>query len=196
MTSPRLMLISGVFLIVGGFVALLAPLAASLAATLSVGWFFLIQGGVGLWAAFQDATDRWWQLAMGVLGIVLGLSFIINPVGGIVSLTLFVGAVLMASGGTRLWMAYRGSFGVPRWVLILSGFASLLLGLFMAFGAFGAGAVILGIVIAFEMVSMGAALVAMGWRGKAPSASSSDTSDAPAVMPGSDHSAAGTPRHA
>ncbi|MGR3492415.1 MAG: HdeD family acid-resistance protein [Shimia sp.] len=168
MTSPRLMIVAGIVLILGGVFAIIAPLAASLAVTLFVGWFFIIQGGIGLYAAFKDSTDRGWQIAMSLLGLLLGLSFILNPLGGLFSLTIVVGAIFAASGATRLWMAYKGSFGVPRWVLILSGIASLALGALMMFGTFGPGAVALGFIIAFEMLSMGTGLVAMGWRGDDP----------------------------
>ncbi|MGR3468570.1 MAG: HdeD family acid-resistance protein [Shimia sp.] len=168
MTSPRLMIVAGIVLILGGVLAIVAPLAASLAATLFVGWFFVVQGAIGLYAAYKDSTDRGWQIAMSLLGLVLGVSFILNPLGGLFSLTIVIGAIFAASGAARLWMAYRGSFGVPRWVLILSGVASLALGGIMMFGVFGPGAVALGFLIAFEMLSMGTALVAMGWRGDDP----------------------------
>ncbi|MGR3434597.1 MAG: HdeD family acid-resistance protein [Shimia sp.] len=168
MTSPRLMLISGIVLLIGGVLGLLAPLAASLAATLFVGWFFLIQGALSLWAAFKDATDRLWQAVMGVLGLILGVSFIANPLGGILSLALFVGIVLAASGATRLWMAWKGTFGTPRWALILSGLASLVLGAMMVVGIFGPAPVILGLLISLEMLFMGIALIAMRWRGDTP----------------------------
>ncbi|MEL7301245.1 MAG: DUF308 domain-containing protein [Pseudomonadota bacterium] len=177
MTSARWTLISGIILTLGGFLGILAPLAVSFTATLFVGWIFLFQGGLGLYAAFKDADDRGWQLVMAILGIVLGLSFIINPLGGLLSLTLFVGILLASSGALRLWMAYRGSFGLPRWVLILGGVASFALGVIMMFGLAGSGPAILGLLISLEMVMMGSALVAMGWRGKAAAPQTADRED-------------------
>lgn len=168
MTSSRWMLLSGIFLLIGGAIGIVAPLAVSLAATLFVGWFFLIQGAMGLYAAFMDPKDRLWQAAMGILGLLLGMSFVANPLSGVLSLTLLVGIMLAASGVIRLWMAYGGAFPVPRWVLIFGGLASLLLGMVMMFGIFGSGAAVLGLLISLEMLMMGSALVAMGWNSPAP----------------------------
>jgi uncharacterized membrane protein HdeD (DUF308 family) len=144
------------------------PFAASLAVTTLVGLFFLVSGILQLWLAFGNAGDpqRLWHGLTGLLGIVAGIFLLANPLQGLVSLTLILGVVFLVTGIARLVMAWRLRDRPMFWLILLSGAVSTLLGI-MIFGNFAAAATaLLGLLLGFQLIAEGAALVALGLLGR------------------------------
>jgi uncharacterized membrane protein HdeD (DUF308 family) len=154
------MMIAGIVLILGGVFALLAPLAVSIAITLIVGVSFLVGGLVNAWAALQDTEDRIAHGIFAVLGLILGISFIANPLGGVISLTVLAGLLFLVSGATRLWLAWQRRDKSAFWMLLVSGALSVLLGAIIFADVAGATG-ILGILLGVELVFAGIGLVAL-----------------------------------
>jgi uncharacterized membrane protein HdeD (DUF308 family) len=162
------MAVLAVISLVGGFLALMNPFAASLAATLMAGWVFLFLGVVQIIQAFQvrDWPGFLWALLFGVLSFVVGLSLLFDPLAGMVSLTLLVAALLLVTGVIKVMYSFSlrpiAGWG---WVLA-SGVLSLLLAI-MIFGNFPwAAATVLGIFLGVELISNGVLFlfVALGLR--------------------------------
>ena len=57
------------------------PPLATLAATIIIGWLFLVSGVVGLFTTFmmRQAPGFWWSLVSAALGIVVGLMLLARP---------------------------------------------------------------------------------------------------------------------
>lgn len=159
MTNRTLYIISGIVLILGGLVALFMPFAAGIAATFIVGWAFAIAGGLHVVEAFRNSEDRLWNGFFGVLGILLGVSFLINPLGGLLSLTIVLAALFLASGIMQLYLAWKRRATDKVVWLALSGVFSLGLGVLMSLNIFTAAATVPGILLAFELVTTGIGLV-------------------------------------
>lgn len=159
MTNRTLFIVSGVILLIGGIAALLAPFAASLAATLYVGAAFAVAGVLHIVKAFRDTEDRAWNGAFGVLGVLLGLSFLINPLGGMVSLTIVLGVLFFVSGLLQLYLTWKRRTTDSVWLLGISGLVSLALALLILFNFFAATVTLPGIVLAIELITTGAALL-------------------------------------
>ena len=70
----KLFLIEGVVLVVLGILAILIPMAASIAVTIILGWLFLVSGVVGLVTTFwaRHAPGFWWALVSAVLATAAG----------------------------------------------------------------------------------------------------------------------------
>ncbi|MFP4148628.1 MAG: DUF308 domain-containing protein, partial [Nitriliruptoraceae bacterium] len=101
---------------------------ASLISVLFLGWTLLLGGVVLVVAAivlWKEATHRW-DLAAGVLFVLLGFSFVRNPEVGLLTLTLLAGSLLLLGGMVRIVVAFQP--GAPRAVLLLNGAITLLLG--------------------------------------------------------------------
>lgn len=164
MKSSTLSIIAGVLALIGGIVALIFPLPAGLALTVFVGWAFIVSGAVALWAGFSDGDlpDRWWVFAVGLLELVLGIWILANPLGGLVSLTIIVGILLILSGVGRFVfaMAARGTPGF--WLFILSAVLSVGLGLYALIALDHAAALLPGTLVAVELLSIGVAFVSVG----------------------------------
>jgi len=153
----------GVLAIVGGVIALMNPLAATLTAEQMTGWIFVFIGIVQIVGIFT-AEGFWNRVLTGVLGVVFGLvgiSLLNNPLTGILSLTIIVAILFLAGGIFKLVVAI--SVGVKLlWPVALSGVVSLILA-FLIFANFPASAAtILGLLLAVELISTGVSLVYMG----------------------------------
>jgi uncharacterized membrane protein HdeD (DUF308 family) len=121
-------IVLGLLSVVAGIVALGHVAAASLISVLFLGWTLLLGGvvlvvaGLALW---KQGTNRW-DLAAGVLFVLLGFSFIRNPDVGLLTLTLLSGSLLLLGGMVRIVVAFQP--GAPRAVLLVNGIITLLLG--------------------------------------------------------------------
>ena len=94
----RWVTILGVVMIVAGFLAVIAPGPAALAATIFFGAMFFV-GGVAEVAhavATRNETGFGWKLLSGIAMIVLGALFAIFPLAGIATLALLIGGLLLA----------------------------------------------------------------------------------------------------
>src|SRR5450756_1356979 len=74
-------LIEGIVLAVLGLAAMVAPLIASLAFTIFLGWMFLISGAAGLAMTFwaRQMPGFWWSLISAVLAIGAGIILLTRP---------------------------------------------------------------------------------------------------------------------
>ncbi|SLN16428.1 acid-resistance membrane protein [Roseivivax jejudonensis] len=154
----------GIILILGGVIAFLNPFVASLTATAIAGGAFVAAGIVQAVMGLRGLDGTGSKIGAVLFGAVLalfGLSLWINPIAGILSLTILIGAFFVAMGAMRVWIAFRLR---PRdgWGWMAgAGVVSVLLGLLVLF-AVPAGAIgLLGIFLGVELISSGAGAVAL-----------------------------------
>lgn len=90
----------GALMLVFGVAALLAPLLATLAASVSFGALLVASGVLGLAMLIVDWRNEAfiWRLAWSVVAIIGGLCILIHPWPGALALTLVLGASLIAQG--------------------------------------------------------------------------------------------------
>jgi uncharacterized membrane protein HdeD (DUF308 family) len=158
-----LLLIAGLVAIAGGILALFNPLAATFTATTIVAWLFVIMGVLQIVAAFGDMGTgaRIWTALLGVLAVVIGLWILNNPVAGTMALTWTIGLLFLIEGGVKLALAFATRGTQFFWVLLLSGAVSVLLG-GMILGNFPQSAMTIpGILLAIDLISTGASMVAL-----------------------------------
>ncbi|MGR3502417.1 HdeD family acid-resistance protein [Pseudaestuariivita sp.] len=156
-----MMIISGIVLLIGGIFALILPLLASLTATLIVGWTLILSGAFHFVEAYRQSEQRWWNIGFGLLLVLAGASFLFNPLSGMLSLTIVLGAVFFASGLMQLYLAWARRRTDMVWLLGLSGVLSVGLAVLIALNLFTAAATVPGIVLAIELISTGVALLFM-----------------------------------
>ena len=99
----------GVAFIIGGVFAITAPLVASIAVALVVGWSLIFVGIVQLihsWST-RDWGGFIWQVIIGLIILAGGISMIIDPIVATVTLTLLLGLVFIAKGAMQLILGFR-----------------------------------------------------------------------------------------
>jgi uncharacterized membrane protein HdeD (DUF308 family) len=121
----------GLAFIVLGAIAIVEPLVAGLALALLVGWLLVFGGVAHAIAAFSGggASRVAWQAVLAFIYIVGGVYFIMNPVIGLGSLTLFLAAILVAEAVVELVAYFQTrTEGASTWGLV-NGLVTLLLGI-------------------------------------------------------------------
>lgn len=154
--------------IIGGVLALANPFAATLAATLLAGWVFVFLGIMQIIQAFQvrDWSGFLWALAFGIITLVVGAVLLLDPLAGMVSLTILVAFLFLFTGVVKAMLGFslRPMAGWG-WVLA-SGLVSILLAMMILTNFPASAATVLGILLAIELLSNGVLFlfVALGLR--------------------------------
>lgn len=102
-------LLLGVVLTIGGALAILLPVASTLATSLFLGVILFVGGIFHVLHAFQVKSwgGFFWDLIVGLVMIGGGVLVYSNPFAGAVTLTVLIAAVFAAQGITQLLMAFK-----------------------------------------------------------------------------------------
>lgn len=156
----------GAISLAGGILALANPFAATMTAALLAAWTFILYGVLQIVQAFR-VRGRWpvflGSLLLGVLALAIGISLIARPMAGIISLTILVAIIFIVLGVVKLMYAYALR-PISGWVWVfVSGLLSLVLGGMILADMPWSAASILGILLAVELLSNGAFLLAVAF---------------------------------
>jgi uncharacterized membrane protein HdeD (DUF308 family) len=169
-----LFLTEGIVLVILGTLALLAPVIASVAATVFFGWLLLLSGVIGLVTTFRarHAPGFWWSLLSAVIGIVAGILLLGWPLLGTLSLTAVLIAFLLAEGAVSIMYALEHRNALSgRWGWMLaSGILDVGLGVLLFIGLPGTAQWALGLLLGINMIFGGWALIFMALHARPTSA--------------------------
>ena len=157
-------IVAGIISVIGGVLALFNPFAGSLAVEFIATASFLLVGIVQLIAVFTTpgAGNKVLLGLVGALSTYLGITLFSNPLEGVLTLTLAVAFLLIASGLFRLFASFDFRGSGMFWALLLSSIISIALGV-MILTNFPASAVgMLGIFLGVELVFDGVWLIGLG----------------------------------
>lgn len=155
--------IIGALSILGGILALFNPFAASLTAELMAGWLFILVGLLMLLSALSDRGfgGRVTAALLGAVLLLLGIGLVANPLSGLLTLTLLAAILLLTAGVIRIALGFAAQLARLRWVLILSGALSILLGLMILSNFPQSAAIVLGLYLGIDLISNGVAMVVL-----------------------------------
>ncbi len=169
-----LFLSEGIALVILGVLALLAPMVASVAATVLFGWLLLLSGIVGLIATVRarHAPGFWWSLLSAFIGIVAGVLLLGWPLLGTLSLTAVLIAFLLAEGAVSVLYALEHRNALSgRWGWMLaSGIIDIVLGALLLIGLPGTALWALGLLLGINLIFGGWALIFMALHARPTSA--------------------------
>lgn len=158
----------GIALIVFGLLAIIFPLATTIAAKVFIGWLFIIAGGFQMWQSF---SIRAWggfllNLLIGLMYLVVGCWLAFDPFSGIIGLTVLLAMTFIVQGVMEAamannlrpddgwgWMMFSGLIGILAGILIISGLPST------AVWA-------VGLMVGINMISSGFAFFTLGSAAK------------------------------
>ncbi len=124
------LLATGIAMVIVGILAALAPLASGILFNLLVGAALIAAGIVELVDAFR--SSRWQRGVLvaltGIVTLVAGVACILNPIVGLVALTVVFIGYLVLAGVFRMVLAFQLPSGLSgRFWTFLSGAAGLVL---------------------------------------------------------------------
>lgn len=99
----------GILSVLLGVAAFVWPFAATYAATLVIGAFFIAAGALSIGAGVfgRGHEGRGYQIGFGILSLVIGCILAFEPVTGALSLTLLVAVWLGVRGAMELGFGFR-----------------------------------------------------------------------------------------
>jgi uncharacterized membrane protein HdeD (DUF308 family) len=119
-----------IFVIIAGFLAVVMPQVAGIAANIFVGWALVFVGVLHLIFAWNTRTTGGiiWQVLIGILDIAIGGYLLLHLVNGLAALTLLLAIYLFVRGVVELilWFQIRPVRG-SGW-LMFDGIILLILG--------------------------------------------------------------------
>ncbi|MEW6143626.1 MAG: DUF308 domain-containing protein [Thermodesulfobacteriota bacterium] len=151
----------GIAYIIMGLVIAGSPMAATLAVEVLIGFVLIIGGVISIIGAFF--TGDWKRLLLvllsGVLYLVVGVLLLKNPMAGVLTLTLLLAAFLLVEGFFKIIHAFQMK-PAPNWIwLLVSGVASVVLGV-MIWGEFPeSSAFIIGLLVGIYFLINGITMV-------------------------------------
>ncbi len=151
------MMAAGAAAVVGGLLALINPVSASVATVTLAGWAFLIVAAVQGWGAW-NAQDRTPRIRAGLIAAVaafLGLSLLLGPFGDGRLMQILIGLLLIGSGAIKGWISrdLRHAQNFP--LMLGTAVVSAVMGLVVLFGL----NLNFGILLGVELMSSGLAMV-------------------------------------
>ena len=160
-----LFLCEGILLVVLGILALLAPVVASVAATVFFGWILFLSGLLGLISTIRArrAPGVGWSLVSALIGMAAGVLLLGWPVLGALSLTAVLIAFLFAEGIVSIMYALEHRNALSgRWGWMLaSGIIDVTLAVLLFLGLPGTALWALGLILGINLIFGGWALIFM-----------------------------------
>ena len=145
-----------------GVLALGDAVAASVAVTLVTGILFVIAGAGQIIVGLGEPAGghRIISVLLGIVMVLLGISFIKNPLEGTMSLALVVTILIAAGGIIRLFLAFAMRQTPYFWTGLLSGALSVLLAGYILANFAATSTSLLGILLGIELLFSGAGMIA------------------------------------
>jgi uncharacterized membrane protein HdeD (DUF308 family) len=166
----RLFLFQGAIMIILGILAVAAPMAATIAVDIYVGWLFLISGILGLVAMFsaKGILSFLSSLITAALSGVVGVLLIWKPIEGALSLTIVLSAFFIAEGvfQTVTSVAYRDVMGGSWGWMLVSGISDLVLAAIIILGWPMTAGWALGLLVGINLITSGWAIVMAALAGR------------------------------
>jgi uncharacterized membrane protein HdeD (DUF308 family) len=158
-------LFEGILLAILGLAAIVVPPLASLAVTIFLGWLFLGGGIVGLAATFwaRQMPGFWWSLLSAVLALAAAFVLLMRPAQGVLTLTIVVGAYLLAEGAVSIMYALEHRRELShRWGWMLTaGLMDIVVAGIIIAGLPGSAAWAIGLLVGINLMFGGATLIGM-----------------------------------
>jgi uncharacterized membrane protein HdeD (DUF308 family) len=166
----KFLLFQGGVMLLLGILAIVVPVAATIAVDFYVGALFVVSGIVGLVAMFSvhNVAAFFWALLTAALSLVVGVLLLWRPAEGAASLTIVLTAFFIAEGIFQIAgsFSYRDVLpGAWGWMLA-SGIADLLLAAAIVLSWPISAAWTLGLIVGISLISSGWAIVITAIEGR------------------------------
>ena len=158
------LVVLGIALIVLGTILLGSPVIATLATVTTLGVLILLGGGMEVVGAFwcREWSGFFLALLSGILGVVLGLMLLGNPIQGGITLTILLASFLFVGGIFKAVAAIAHRFDGWGW-LLLSGAIDLVLGVMIWRELPMSGLTIIGVLVGISLIFRGVSWLMVGF---------------------------------
>jgi uncharacterized membrane protein HdeD (DUF308 family) len=147
----------GILFIILGTIGLGLTFLLTIVKVLFLGVLLLIGGAAQLIEAFKHKgwKSLLWNILIALFYLGAGVLVIYDPVGVSIALTLVLAFALIAIGIFRIIMALQFKLAQVRWMTLLSGIASIVLGALILAQWPVSGLWVIGLFVAIELIIHG-----------------------------------------
>lgn len=165
MQNRFLWVLMGIVSLLGGLFALANPVLASGFATLVIAFVFMAFGVAQVIAAFRDETNtvKFWTILLGIMWFLIGLMILGRPLMGMVVLTTLIAIAFLFGGAAKIAYAFALEDRKAFWMVLISGVASLALGVIIFMDWPVSAVSTLGILLGVELVADGVSSFALAF---------------------------------
>jgi uncharacterized membrane protein HdeD (DUF308 family) len=159
------LVVLGIGLIVLGTILLGSPVVATLATVTALGALILVGGVAEAIGAFwcREWSGFFLALLSGILGVVVGLMLLGNPIQGGITLTILLASFLFVGGIFRAVTAVAYRFEGWGW-LLLSGAIDIAIGVMIWRELPMSGLTVVGLLVGISTLFHGVAWLMLGFR--------------------------------
>jgi uncharacterized membrane protein HdeD (DUF308 family) len=161
----------GIVQIVLGVLAIGAPMVATLALAVFLGWLFIFSGVVHGFHAMQ--VRGWSGFLLHLLGaalyVVAGAILVTYPLGGALTLTLVLAAFFVVEGVSRTLLGLRVRPMQGWWTFLLGGIAGVVLGILIWSEWPGSALWAVGLLVGINLLFSGFSLTSLAMALRQPS---------------------------
>jgi uncharacterized membrane protein HdeD (DUF308 family) len=162
------LMVAGLVAIAAGVLAILLPLASSLAVATILGVLFLFQAGALLVDAFAVRTTagrRLLRILFAVLYAVAGIYLLVAPLSGTITLTLVIGVLFLVEGAFRIAAALADRTTPARGWQLGTGLLAVLLGVLVVASWPSSSSWVIGTLVGVNLLFWGWNMVALAAAG-------------------------------
>jgi uncharacterized membrane protein HdeD (DUF308 family) len=153
-------LLQSLTFVCAGLLAMILPLATSLAFGSVMGILLIVTGVLKAFVSIKSHI-HWWSMLSAAVCIAVGSLLVWPPASGIITVSLLVAVFLLGEGLIEICLAFEYE-SARNWAwLLLSGVISILLSLVLFIGWPDMASSILGVMIGVSMLLYGASLLAL-----------------------------------
>jgi uncharacterized membrane protein HdeD (DUF308 family) len=164
----KLLLTIGILMSLAGIFSIIVPIVTSITVAIFVGWALVVGGAVQFaHVVRRDAGwERIWRLGLAAITVLAGLSLLLFPLSGTITLTVVLVVWLFLSGGAQLagWWQARHVEGI--WTVGLTGLSSVVLGILIWADLPSSAAWAIGLLVGVELVLYGMSLIMSAIAGR------------------------------
>jgi uncharacterized membrane protein HdeD (DUF308 family) len=158
----KLLLAQGIVMMVLGLLAVALPNIATLAVEIFVGWLLFVAGIFRAWSVWhsRQMPGFAWSMLTAVLAAVLGLILILQPLAGVLTLTMVLVAFFIIEGIASILAAVEHRQHLRSWGwVVFSGIVDLLLAYLIWQGWPSSANWAIGLLVGVNMLFLGLSLV-------------------------------------
>lgn len=159
----------GLLLEIVGLLAFIMPIWSTLAITILIGWLFFIGGLSRLLMLFRANRvlghrwpGYWWSFLSAALAIGIGTMLALNPLPGMISLTIVVTALFLVEGVAAILASLDFRHHTRHWVwVLLTGLMNVLLAVLIFAGWPTTATWVIGMLAGINLFLVGLPLVVL-----------------------------------
>jgi len=161
-----LSIISGILMVIAGILAIIKPIAGSLAFVIFLGALFTTAGLVQLFTTFKAHTKSLSAWFKALMILITGILLLIWPESGVAAVAILFAAYFFFDSFASFGIALDLKPLAGWWISLLNAILSFILGIVMVIGWPFSAPFTVGIIVGVSFLMDGIVLIYLGWLSK------------------------------